>query len=171
MFTITVKIIIGGLIIWSALAQILSQQTWWFIQNVNLIFHEAGHVIFIFFGNFLYTLGGSLVEISIPLLVTLQFARTKQFFSAACASWWLATAFLSVSIYASDARERALPLITNDITTHDWFNLLLQLDILKYDDLVGYVFLLFSIGSGALIVFFISKDKDVRKLLNSYRLR
>jgi hypothetical protein len=150
----------------SALRQLLQHQTWWFIQNVNLIFHEAGHVLFSFFGNFMSILGGSLLEILIPLAVTLHFARSKQFFAAAFGCWWLATTLISVSIYASDAQERLLPLITGDVATHDWFNLLSQLNLLPYDNLVGYTFWLAGALSVVLLTFFLSRDHHVRVLLH-----
>lgn len=149
----------------NALGQIFSNQSWWFIQNVNLVFHEAGHVIFMFFGQFLHTLGGSLLEILVPSLVTLHFYRSKQFFSAACTSWWMATAFLSVSVYASDAQARLLPLITNDVSTHDWYNLLQRAGLLRYDDVFGYIFILCALASVFLIGYFLIKDKDVASFL------
>jgi len=152
----------------SALVQIFNHQTWWFIQNVNLIFHEAGHVLFIFFGNFIATLGGSLLEVLIPLSVVAHFAYKRQTFSAACTCWWISTALLSVSIYASDAQERVLPLITNDISTHDWYNLLTSLNILKYDDFVGDIFLVGSFLSVVLMWYLLSKDKDVAPYIRKF---
>lgn len=158
---------IGIALVISALIQLFNRQTWWFIQNVNLIFHEAGHVVFYFFGEFLSILGGSLLEMLVPLLVVVHFVRTQQNFSAAVACWWLATALLSVSIYASDAQERQLPLITNDVSTHDWFNLLSILDLLKYDDLIGYVFFCGSLVAVGGIVFFMSKDKVIASIFTN----
>lgn len=163
--TAIVKLLVGIMLVWSALAQILTHQTWWFIQNVNLIFHEAGHVLFMFFGRTLQILGGSLLEIFIPLSITLYFRATRQLFSAAVTSWWLATAFLSVSIYASDAEERLLPLITRDVSTHDWYNLLLHFGILHYDDVIGYLFWCLSLLSVVLLIFFIMNDPAVRGVL------
>jgi hypothetical protein len=48
-------------------------------------------------------------------------------------------------VYAADARTRDLPLITGDIYTHDWFNILADLGMLQYDALLGNIFLSFSI--------------------------
>lgn len=164
------KITIIALLAINALGQIFSHQTWWFIQNVNLIFHEAGHFVFIFFGDFLSVLGGSLLEILIPLIVTIRFIFTRQILSAACTCWWLSTAFLSVSIYASDASEMNLPLL-NENLIHDWNYLLGQLGLLNHDDLVGYIFWWGAFLSVALMLFLLWKDKDVRALLHRYTLR
>lgn len=164
-----VKLLIGVSLAVNALSQIFKQETWWFIQNINLVFHEAGHVLFIFFGNFLYTLGGSLLEIIVPCLVTLHFARSRQFFSAAVTSWWMATAFLSVSIYASDAKSRLLPLITGDTATHDWYNLLHDLNLLEFADVFGYIFTIFALASVALIWHLLSKDPQIIIFQNDYK--
>lgn len=167
----SVKLVVTGLLTYSSLSQIFIRETWWFIQNVNLIFHEAGHILFIFFGSFMSLIGGSLLEILIPLLITGYFIFSKQIFSSVCTAWWLSTAFLSVSIYAADARERSLQLITNDPNTHDWFNILLQLNLLRYDVIIGYVFWCASLLSVGLMLFLLTKDIDVKKLLNRHRLR
>lgn len=158
------KVIIGFFLSISAIKQVFEHETWWFIQNVNLIFHEAGHVIFMFFGETLNIFGGSLLEILIPILVTIHFYQSGQFFSASCTSWWMATAFLSVAIYAGDAQERLLPLITRDVSTHDWYNLLLKYNLLKYDDWFGYLFTLCALASVFLLGYFLSKDKQVQDL-------
>ena len=161
--------ILGLVLAINALTQIFARETWWFIQNVNLIFHEAGHMIFMFFGDFLAILGGSLLEILIPLAVVLHFVFTKQIFSAAVASWWLATAFVSVSIYASDAQERLLPLLGGDAVGHDWYNILGSLGILQYDDVAGYIFWCCSLLTVAILLFLLTKDKDVRRLFYRYQ--
>ena len=45
-----------------------------FIHTVNLVFHEAGHVIFAIFGNRTLTiLGGSLNQLLIPFIVLITF--------------------------------------------------------------------------------------------------
>ena len=39
-----------------------------FLHLIDLVFHEAGHVIFAFFGRFIAVLGGSLNQVLIPAL-------------------------------------------------------------------------------------------------------
>lgn len=155
---------------YSAVLQLFHFQTWWFIQNVNLIFHEAGHILLLPFPHFITLIGGSLFEIGIPLSVTLYFIATQRMFSAACASWWLTTACLSVAIYAADAQERALPLITKNIDHHDWFNILDILHLLKYDNLFGAFFWWLGIAASILMLAALYHDKDTQKLLHRYRL-
>lgn len=166
-----IKLLLGTLLSISALIQLFSHHSWWFIQNVNLIFHEAGHVIFGLFDDFIGLIGGTLLEILIPLTVTAHFFFTRQYFSASFGAWWLSTAFLSVSVYASDAQERFLPLLGGDAVMHDWFNILLKLNLLQYDDVVGYLFWCCGLLSVGLLLFFLTKDKDIKTLLHRHTLR
>ena len=79
-FTAYIKITIGALLACNALSQLFTHTTWWFIQNVNLIFHEAGHMFLMFFGDTLHTLGGSIFEIGVPLTIMLYFCHTTILF-------------------------------------------------------------------------------------------
>lgn len=152
----------------SALVQLVNHSPWWFIQNVNLVFHEAGHVFLMFFGQTLQTLGGSLFEVGIPLLVTLYFYVKQHHLSSAFGAWWLSTAFISVSVYVTDAREQALPLLGGSAVSHDWHTLLGWWGLLQYDDLFGYVFWLASFGTILLIVRLVMHDNDVMMLVSKY---
>ena len=42
-----------------------------FLHLINLPFHEAGHIFFMFFGRFLMTLGGSLTQLLVPAALTI----------------------------------------------------------------------------------------------------
>lgn len=165
------KLLIGALLAISALKQIFSHETWWFIQNVNLIFHEAGHWIFGIFGDFIGLLGGTLMELLVPAAVTLHFIFQRHWLSAAFGCWWLSTALLSVSIYAADAQERLLPLLGGDYVMHDWFHILSQFGLLQYDNVVGYIFWCSSLLSVVALFLFLYKDKDISALLHRHTLR
>lgn len=109
---------------------------WSFLNNVNLIFHEAGHLIFMFFGEFVMTLGGSLFECLLPLLLTIPFFISKNYFGVSFCLCWLSVALFDVSLYISDAQERALPLLGGN-TSHDWNYLLNELGVLAKDDFIA----------------------------------
>ena len=81
-----------------------------FIHGVDLVFHEAGHVIFGLFGELVAVLGGSLNQVLIPLIATVAFLRTRQWGSAAVTLWWTGQSLTDVAIYAADGRAKALPL-------------------------------------------------------------
>lgn len=127
---------------------------WVFMSNVNLIFHEAGHVLFSFFGRYIYVLGGTLGELLIPIIVAIHFALQKNRYVVGFSIWWLSTVLWGISIYVHDARLQQLPLITGDSSSHDWTYLLGEVGILRYDHLVGNIFLFLSMLMFVLSLFY-----------------
>jgi hypothetical protein len=110
---------------------------WHFLDNVNLIIHEAGHVIFMFFGNFMHILGGSLFQVLFPAVFVCYFYRRGEYFSASLVLFWVGQNLLNVSVYASDAIAMQLPLLGGDSVGHDWNNLLTMTNTLKYTKTIG----------------------------------
>lgn len=58
-----------------------------FMHMINLIFHEAGHVIFRMFGNFMSILGGSLLKLLVPVIFLFSFIKRKDTFAASIMLW------------------------------------------------------------------------------------
>jgi hypothetical protein len=110
-------------------------------DTASLIVHEAGHFFFRPFGWTLYLLGGSLFQLLLPSLFVWHFLRGGYRPGVQVALAWLGQNALNVSTYAADAQERALPLITGDPASHDWWQLLRAADLLAYDDVIGHLFL------------------------------
>jgi hypothetical protein len=111
------------------------------LDGANLIFHEAGHIILLLFGEFLHYLGGSLMQVLIPALCAVHFWRRQQRASSAVAIFWTGQSLTNVAIYIADARRMELPLIGGD---HDWNYLLSELNLLNRDESMGR--LVFFIG-------------------------
>jgi hypothetical protein len=132
---------------WKVLAQGLSIQGGGilaFIHGIDLVFHEAGHVIFGFFGEFLAVLGGSLTQVLMPVIATVAFLRTRQWASAAVTLFWTGQSLTDVAIYAADGRARALPLLAEGLI-HDWSYILGRLGLLQSAETVGR--LIFALGA------------------------
>ncbi|NLG83381.1 MAG: DUF4339 domain-containing protein [Firmicutes bacterium] len=108
-----------------------------FIDWIDVPFHEAGHVFFSFFGEFVGFLGGTLMQLLIPGVAAFTFARGGRTLGVQFALFWLGQSFLNVARYAADARAVNLPLIGGE---HDWNYLLGKLDLLQYDATVGAFF-------------------------------
>ena len=165
-FTLVFKSLFALYLVYTS-AQIYTKATEWiFIQNANLIFHEAGHVIFSFFGEFIHVLGGTLGEFLVPLIVTVHFFLNKNLYGAGFGLWWTSTAFWSISVYARDAQVQLLPLITGNSENHDWTYILGQLNILHKDQLVGNIFLGMSMFffACALLVFIFDFQNTLRSM-------
>ena len=106
----------------------------------TLVVHEAGHILASPFGRFPMLLGGTLLQVALPLAFAVYFQLSRQPFSAALVLLWVSFALVDGAVYVADARERALPLITFDPDTHDWWQLLGMLDLLPRDDLIAGLF-------------------------------
>jgi len=103
-----------------------------------LIFHEAGHVLFMPFGEFLAVLGGSLFQLIVPAFFVAYFAWKREPYAAAFAALYLAASFADVAIYIADARAGELPLIGGERSNHDWTFLLIEMNALQHDTSIGW---------------------------------
>lgn len=123
--------------------------TW--IDNADLVIHEAGHAFFMFFGKFIYTLGGTLMQILLPSLIAWYFWRNSYRTGAQVGLLWLGQNFINISVYAADARAQSLPLLGGEKVYHDWNYLLNATNLLQSDTVIGYVFF-----GTAIIIFLVS---------------
>ena len=121
-----------------------------FLHLINTPFHEAGHVIFRPFGQFITSLGGTLGQLLMPLIClgTLLF-KTRDPFGAAVCLWWFGENFLDIAPYMADARALEQPLLGGNIGYkspygfHDWEYILTEANIIEYDIILAktiYVF-------------------------------
>jgi hypothetical protein len=121
-----------------------------FLDGVDLVFHEAGHVIFGFFGEFIGILGGSLLQVLIPAIVTGYFLWHHQRWSGMVTLFWVGQSLFNVSVYVKDARAQALPLLGGADVLHDWNWLLGTLHLLRWDQAIGA--LIYMAGLLAVVV-------------------
>ncbi len=132
-----------------------------FLHSIDLVFHEAGHVIFRLLGDFMMVLGGSLLQVLIPLIVAGAFlVKNTDPFGASVGLWWTGQSLSDVAVYISDARALRLPMLGGGTGAdrpgfHDWHNLLSRLDMLAFDralggitDFLGIVCMLVALGWG-----------------------
>lgn len=115
------------------------------IDNADLVIHEAGHAFFMFFGHFLYVLGGTLMQLILPSLIAWYFFRSSYRTGVQVALLWLGQNLINISVYAADASQMRLKLLGGSRVKHDWNYLLGQLDIIEYSSEVGYVIFAFAI--------------------------
>ncbi len=112
-----------------------------FIHNTHIIFHEAGHILFMPFGQFMTVAGGSLLQLIVPfaVILALLFRPEKPDpFGAAVGLWWLGTSVIDLSPYIGDAQDLKLIMlggfVAEDVAdAHDWRNILWDLNLLGLD--------------------------------------
>jgi hypothetical protein len=109
-----------------------------FVHGIDLIVHEAGHVVFGPFGMVLHILGGSLLQVLVPAAFAVHFWRQGQPGGLAVGLVWTGESLTDVAIYVADAQRRALPLLS-DAMIHDWHYLLGRLRLLGWAESLGWL--------------------------------
>ncbi|MEO8102778.1 MAG: zinc ribbon domain-containing protein [Betaproteobacteria bacterium] len=99
-----------------------------FLHGPLLVFHEAGHVIFRLFGEFMAVLGGTLGQLLMPaVLCGALLFKNRDPFGAAICLWLVGVSLLDVAPYVYDALHPQLVLLggrTGEEGGHDWMYLL-----------------------------------------------
>ena len=139
----------------ASLLALLAWWTWrlvphplnWFFTNssflhlINLPFHEAGHILFSPFGEFMTILGGSLMQVIVPVVCVVAFVRQDDWFGAAVCCWWAGESLVDVAPYIADARALQMPLLGGgtgaEVEGHDWEAILTRLGWLHLDRTIG----------------------------------
>lgn len=136
--------VLVGLIVWTwqfARAPMGVEATGSMLHLPNLVFHEAGHVLFGFFGRFLGVLGGSLFQFALPLALAAAFLKQHDPFGAVVCTWWAGQNLLDLAPYIADARALQLVLLGGktgaEVEGHDWEYLLTTLGWLRFDRTLG----------------------------------
>ncbi len=115
----------------------------YFTHLINLPIHEAGHVLFRIFGEFMGILGGSLLQILIPIIFFGYFVYHRKFFSASIVLFWVGNNFLDVYVYANDAQVMRLPLLSGltgaEGGFHDWNYILTETNLLDRTYLIAKI--------------------------------
>ena len=111
-----------------------------YLDRVNLVAHEAGHLLFGYFGEFLMVLGGTLGQLLVPLAFTVYFYLRREFVSSAVTLFWTGQNLFNISVYIKDAQAMDLPLVSvggGEDTIHDWNYLLSKTGLLRWDQAIG----------------------------------
>ena len=123
---LVVAILMGAYFLWAT----AHPADWRPIDGVNLVMHEAGHVVFRPFGEFLMIAGGSLFQVIVPAVFASYFLFNKNNYASALILFWAGESVLNVSVYAADSVEMQLPLLGGNDSIHDWNYMLDQLGLL-----------------------------------------
>jgi hypothetical protein len=125
-----------------------------FPHLISLPFHEAGHILFSPFGDLLTSLGGSLMQVIVPVACWIAFATTSPNpFGAAVMCWWTGENLLDVAIYVNDARALNLILLGGhtgaEVEGHDWEHILAVTGLSMHDHQIAWT--LHAIGAALMI--------------------
>jgi hypothetical protein len=147
-----------------------------FMHLVNLPFHEAGHIVFRLFGQWIASLGGTLGQMLMPLICLAVFLlQARNPFGASACLWWFGENFMDIAPYINDARTLKLPLLGGNVGEsspygfHDWEYLLNEIGWLRYDhtlaqvaDKTGAILVLISLAWGGYLLLGQFRNLDLK---------
>lgn len=102
-----------------------------FLDHANLMIHEAGHSVFGWASYYTVILGGTLLQLMVPLACCLVFICRGETTAVAATAFWFFENLLYVAVYMADARRSALPLVGSDES--DWTILFAHWGVLQHD--------------------------------------
>ena len=83
-----------------------------YMHGILLTIHEAGHIFFMPFGEFVSVLGGSLLQLVLPCGIGIAFVVVnRDNFGAALGLWWTSISLLDLSPYIYDALHPQLTML------------------------------------------------------------
>ncbi len=122
---------------------ILSSKTGYLLTDyIFLPIHEGGHLLFGWFGQMLGVMGGTLLQLGVPLALAVYFAYQRQTAAMAFTLFFFFENFLNVAIYMADARRLELQYVTvgdPDFAEHDWTFIFSHLGVLEQDTRIAAV--------------------------------
>ena len=143
------RLAFAGLLAWLAWSAFRNEYGYIpLLSDIDLAIHEFGHMLFMpfgiqFLGNTMMILGGSLTQVTFPLIFLGYFLRKhddaprRDVFAAMVCLWWSAINLMDVAIYCADSRAGELMLLDGltgkESDGHDWNNLLTRWGLLEHD--------------------------------------
>lgn len=105
------------------------------IDNVNLVVHEAGHLLFSWLGPTPGLWGGTILQWLVPFLLASYFFGKRQVAGFCFCLFIFFENFLYTATYMADARAQVLDLVSvgESDNPHDWFNIFSRLGLLQHD--------------------------------------
>jgi hypothetical protein len=118
------------------------------LDHANLVFHEAGHKIYGIFGRTLGLYGGTLGQLSFPIIIAATYYWKRQAIGFVVGLVWLGENLTDVARYMASVHAEVVMLVGG--TEHDWENIFARWHIVDNDDvpitrvvrLVGWLFMI-----------------------------
>jgi len=121
------------------------------IDSANLVFHEAGHMVYGMFGETAALYGGVLGQLTFPVVVMVVFFWRRHAHGVAVGGVWAAQNLFNIARYMADARAHELPLVGGG--EHDfehiftrWHALHRDIEIAGHTRTLGWVGIVAALG-------------------------
>ena len=109
-----------------------------FIDHLNLLIHEGGHLFFNYFGEWMGVLGGTLLQLLIPLAFALVFLFRRDKYASALFGIWFGESMMYMYVYMRDAQDQLLPLVGGG--GHDWNWIFSHMGVLEHCEGIALFF-------------------------------
>lgn len=124
------------------------------LDGANLLFHEAGHPFYGLFWPRIEPYGGTMGQLTFPLILMFSFWRKSNAVGFAAAWVWLFENFLNIARYMEDSRALKLELVGGG--HHDWNEIFFRWNVLSYDvEIANGARLAGWVGMGAAVLWLI----------------
>ncbi|HEV3042155.1 MAG TPA: hypothetical protein VHA33_30625 [Candidatus Angelobacter sp.] len=104
------------------------------LDNVHLPVHEAGHLLFRWFGETAELWGGTILQLLVPVLLVVAFVVRAELPGVTFCAVAFFHSLMGVATYMIDALYRELPLVTvgaaSEEAEHDWARIFNSLGVL-----------------------------------------
>jgi hypothetical protein len=154
------RALIGWLVFYAILignAALRGSLLQWF-DFVFVPIHEGGHLLFGYFGEWMMVIGGTFLQLFVPLALAVYFIFRRQLLGTAFCAFFFFEQFLPIGTYMADARCQCLEYVTvgdPELAEHDWFYLFSHTGVLEHDTQIGAFFRVLGwIGMLATIAWF-----------------
>lgn len=137
---------------------IIDRDYWSYLDTVNLMVHEFGHVFFgLFWSEIVMFFWGTLMQLLIPMVLAWMFFVQRDGFGIALCIWIIGANWFYISWYAGDAQDQLLPLIWfkggEGLVRHDWTYIFSHYQVLEYTNTISEIF--FIVWNIFFLIFFI----------------
>jgi hypothetical protein len=136
-----------------------------FIDLANLVIHEGGHNLFVWFGPTLHVWGGTLLQWMVPFLLAAYFFTHRQTTGFVFCLFFFFENWLYTATYMADARAQVLPLVTTgdpEFAEHDWFRIFTDLGVLEYDTKIAAAVRLIGWCGMIAVVVWLARQKTAK---------
>jgi hypothetical protein len=110
------------------------------LDNVHLVVHEGGHLLFSWLGEKPELWGGTLLQLLVPALLAAAFVVRKDLPGTTFCAFGFFHSLTGVATYMIDALVRSLSLVTvgsADEPQHDWVQIFSDLNVLPHAMRIG----------------------------------
>jgi hypothetical protein len=140
-----------AVLVYIEILKIHDNSRWTIFYGITLGFHELGHLLTGWTGQFICALMGSVFQVAVPIAVIVIFYQQPDYFGMSVGGFWLSYSLFELAAYVGDARAQDLPLVgfaSQEDLQHDWHYILGQMHMLSLDTTFAFFIRVAAVAAG-----------------------